>query len=56
MMQREKLYNLQTKVYFNNIRFVFKKVQNSARSIFVVAKTDRIEFRVFLNNKRMQIK
>ncbi len=24
-MQREKLYNLQTKVYFNCILFVFKK-------------------------------
>src|ERR1700722_16012200 len=55
-MQREKLYNLQTKVYFNCILFVFKKKQNAVRPIFAVAKTDRTEFGVFLNIKSIQLK
>ena len=55
-MQREKLYNLQTKVYFNCILFVFKKEQNAVRPIFAVAKTDRTEFGVFLNIKSIQLK
>ena len=37
-MQREKLYNLQTKVYFNNILFVFKKMQKSVQPIFAIVK------------------
>ena len=37
-MQREKLYNLQTKVHFNCILFVSKKKQNSVTSIFAIVK------------------
>ncbi len=37
-MQREKLYNLHTKVYFNYIFFVSKKNQNSVQSIFAIVK------------------
>ncbi len=55
-MQFEKLYNLQTKVYFNFILFVFKKKQNSVTPIFVVAKNDCTEFAVVLNIKSIEIK
>ncbi len=55
-MEREKLYNLQTKFYFNCLIFVFEKNQNSVQPIFAVAKTDRTEFRVFLNIKSIQLK
>jgi hypothetical protein len=55
-MQREKLYNLQIKVYFNCILFVFKKSKTLSDQFFVVAKTDRTEFGVFLNMKSTEIK
>ena len=35
-IQREKLFKLQTKVYFNNIDFVLKKKQNFVRSVFSI--------------------
>jgi hypothetical protein len=55
-MQHEKLYNLQTKVYFNYVLFVSEKKQNSVRQSFTVAKTDRTKFGVILNLKMTQIK
>jgi hypothetical protein len=33
-MQREKLYNQQSKAHLNNALFVFKKEQNSVQLIF----------------------
>ena len=50
-IQREQLYKLQTKVYFNNIDFVLKKKQNFVRPIFAVTKTYRTEFGVFSTRK-----
>ena len=37
-IDREKLYKLQTKVYFNNIDFVLKRKQNFVGSIFSIVK------------------
>ena len=50
-IQREKLYKLQTKVYFNNIDFVLKKKLKFVQPIFAVAKTYRTEFRIFSRRK-----
>jgi hypothetical protein len=43
-MQCEKLYNLQTKVYFNCILFMFKNTPNSVRSVFATAKIGHTAF------------
>jgi hypothetical protein len=37
-MHREKLYNLQTEIYFNCLLFAVKKQQNSVRPIFEIVK------------------
>ncbi len=37
-MQREKLYNTQSKAYFGCVIFVFKKKQNCVRTIFAAVK------------------
>jgi hypothetical protein len=55
-MQREKLYNLQIKVYFNCILFMFKNTPNSLRSVFTTAKIGRTAFCVFFENKKYTIK
>ena len=54
-MQREKLYNLDTKVYFNCILFVLKKTEFCA-SNFRHCENDLTEFGGVLNTKSTQIK
>ena len=51
-MQREKLYNLQTKVYCNYTFFIFKKWQNIVRPTFAITKTDRKEFGAFFKHNK----
>jgi hypothetical protein len=46
-MQREKLYNLNSKAYCNYIAFGSKRKQNCVRLIFANAKTDRANFALF---------
>ena len=46
-LPREKLYKLQTKVYFSNIDFGLGKKENSMQPIFGVAKSYRTKFGIF---------
>jgi len=50
-MQREKLYNLHNKAYFNCEMFVYEKKQNPVQLVFAIAKAHRAKFCCFLRTK-----
>jgi len=55
-IQREKAYNLQNKIYFISILFMFKTTANSVQSFFATTKIGLTEFCFFLKTKIIQLK
>ena len=56
-MQREKLYKLQSKVYFNRVFSVFKKTEKlRATNLLPLGKTGRTEFETSFSIKSTEIK
>ncbi len=55
-IQREKAYNLQNKIYFISVLFMFKTTANSVQSFFATTKIGLTEFCFFLKTKSIQLK
>ncbi len=55
-IQREKAYNLQNKIYFISVLFMFETTANSVQSFFATTKIGLTEFCFFLKTKSIQLK